>query len=209
MSDFEAPDWITAKHDVSRETWLKISEYLRLLKAWSRKTNLIGPKEWPNIWTRHVDDSLALLPHITTPALIYDMGSGAGFPGLILACALYDRPDTRVVMVESLTKKTAFLSTVRRELSLNAEVIKGRAEDHIASLKPNFVTARAVAPLETLLKLAEPALSKTAIGLFHKGANVNQEISKANESWLYDIKLDNHAPDAYIVKIQNLGRKPS
>jgi 16S rRNA (guanine527-N7)-methyltransferase len=169
---------------VSRETWKRLEGLVALLERWNAKTNLVAGLD--DVWTRHVADSLQLLDHVPADARIFvDLGSGGGFPGLVLAAALLDRPGGKMHLVESVQRKAAFLREASRTLGVAAEVHAQRIED----LDPNtlgkidVVTARALAPLPQLLELAHPLLEKGAIGLFPKGKDVNRELTQARESW--------------------------
>ena len=168
-----------AANDVSRETLDRLDRIISELDVWRQKSNLIGPKEWPQIWTRHVGDSWQLLDHIPEAARIVDLGSGAGFPGLILAAA---RPKAHVTMMESVGKKCAFLRAAIEAASLNAAVYQGRIEA-APPIKADFVTARAFAPMPQLLEYASPWLRKGATGLFPKGERWKEEVTEALQKW--------------------------
>ena len=167
--------------DVSRETLSRIERVVDLLAEWRKKLNLVGPREMEHVWARHVLDSAQLLPIVGHAPNILDIGSGAGFPGLILACDCVDT-DGHVAMVESVGKKCAFLSTVIADLSLPARVHNKRVE----ALDPapvDFVTARALAPLPKLLSYTAPWIGAGATGLFFKGEHWRDELTDAQEYW--------------------------
>lgn len=169
---------------VSRETWSRLESLVALLDRWNAKTNLVAGLD--DVWTRHVADSLQLLDHVPADARTYvDLGSGGGFPGLVLAIGLADHPGARVHLVESVQRKAAFLREAVRTLHLPAEVHARRIEDlDIGTLgKIDVVTARALAPLPQLCELVQPLLENGAIGLFPKGKDVNRELTQAGESW--------------------------
>ena len=147
-----------AANDVSRETLDRLDQVIATLDVWRQKSNLIGPKEWPQIWTRHVGDSWQLLDHIPETARVVDLGSGAGFPGLMIAAA---RPSGHVTMVESVGKKCAFLRAAIDAAGLPASVHQGRVEA-APPISAEFVTARAFAPMPKLLDYAAPWLRKGA-----------------------------------------------
>ena len=168
-----------AANDVSRETLDRLDRIISELDVWRQKSNLIGPKEWPQIWTRHVGDSWQLLDHIPEAARIVDLGSGAGFPGLIIAAA---RPKAHVTMMESVGKKCAFLRAAIEAVSLNAAVYQGRIEA-APPIKADFVTARAFAPMPQLLEYASPWLRKGATGVFPKGERWKEELTEALQKW--------------------------
>jgi 16S rRNA (guanine527-N7)-methyltransferase len=168
-----------AANDVSRETLDRLDRVIATLDVWRQKSNLIGPKEWPQIWTRHVGDSWQLLDHIPQTARVVDLGSGAGFPGLIIAAA---RPEGHVTMVESVGKKCAFLRAAIDAAGLPASVHQGRVEA-APPISAEFVTARAFAPMPELLDYAAPWLRKGAIGVFPKGERWKEELTAARQRW--------------------------
>ena len=185
--------------DVSRESWPAIQQFVDLLLLWQDKINLISPATIDQIWTRHVLDSLQLLPLLPAGAShIADLGSGSGFPGLPLAIASGKTVD----LYESNNKKAAFLREALR-------ITKARGVVHIARLGsanklPNskiadVVTARALAPLTELLALAEPFLAKGAIGLFHKGKEVETELSEAAKLWKFSYNTHVSSTDSRAV----------
>ncbi|MFN4225170.1 MAG: 16S rRNA (guanine(527)-N(7))-methyltransferase RsmG [Hyphomonas sp.] len=170
-----------AAYDVSRETLDRLDRVITALGVWRLKTNLIGPKEWPQIWTRHVGDSFQLLDHIPETARVVDLGSGAGFPGLIIAAA---RPGGYVTMIESVGKKCAFLRAAIEAAGLSACVHQGRVES-APEIKAEVVTARAFAPLPELLDYAAPWLCNGATGLFPKGERWKEELTSARQRWIF------------------------
>ena len=166
---------------VSRETLERLDRYVSLLDEWRQKLNLVGPKEMDHVWARHVYDSAQLIPLIKPGSSIIDIGSGAGFPGLVLAAQAAETGGT-VRMVESVGKKCAFLSTVISELGLPARAISGRIE----SLEPDsvgYITARALAPLPKLIGYAAPWIDRGATALFFKGSSWREELTAAQEYW--------------------------
>lgn len=168
-----------AANDVSRETLDRLDRIISELDVWRQKSNLIGPKEWPQIWTRHVGDSWQLLGHIPETARVVDLGSGAGFPGLIIAAA---RPNAHVTMMESVGKKCTFLRAAIGAGGLDAAVYQGRIEA-APPIKADIVTARAFAPMPQLLEYASPWLRKGATGVFPKGERWKEELTEARQRW--------------------------
>lgn len=176
-------DDVLKRCNVSRETLDRIEQVLGVLAQWRPRMNLMGPREWPDIWTRHVEDSLQLLPHLGSREVrLLDMGSGAGFPGLILAAALKGRGE--VTLVESVGKKAAFLAAAAQAAGLPARVEAQRVEA-LAPFPVTHVTARALAPLPKLLDLAAPWLATGATGLFLKGKTWAEELTLAQERWTF------------------------
>jgi 16S rRNA (guanine527-N7)-methyltransferase len=168
---------------VSRETMERLETHRRLLAEWSQRMNLVGPKELEAYWSRHALDSAQLLKLAPAGATRWvDLGSGAGFPGLTLACFLAERPGAVVHLVESTAKKAAFLRAVAEEAHLPVKVFNQRIEDFGADEGPyDVVTARALAPLNRLIAYAKPILDRGALGLFHKGADVDAELAAAKD----------------------------
>lgn len=170
-------------YNVSRESLAGIRAYVELLLTWQRRINLIGPATVESVWERHIHDSLQLLPLIPSGATsIAELGSGAGIPGLIVAIA----GGLEAHLYDSNSKKSAFLREAIRQTGARAHVHTMRLED-LASQpdlpKAQCVLARALAPLPLLLDHAEPFLSAGAIGLFHKGQDVDLELTEATKYW--------------------------
>jgi 16S rRNA (guanine527-N7)-methyltransferase len=174
---------------VSRETWARLDALVAMLLERQRVMNLIAASTIPTLWTRHVADSLQLLTHASAARRWIDLGSGAGFPGLVIACALAGTPGSEVHLVESRKKKAAFLQDVVDALSLPALVHPARIEDFDVRAKFDVVTARALAPLTKLIGYAIPLLKSGAIGLFPKGQDVEAELTEASKSWKLDTEL--------------------
>lgn len=165
---------------VPRETIERLETHRRLLAEWSGRMNLVGPKELEAFWQRHALDSAQLLSLAPQAKRWADLGSGAGFPGLIVAAFLAGEPDAAIHLVESTGKKAAFLRAVAEEAALPVKVFNQRIEDFGAGEGPyDVVTARAVAPLNRLIPYAKPILDRGAQGLFHKGAEIDAELAAA------------------------------
>jgi 16S rRNA (guanine527-N7)-methyltransferase len=176
------------------------------LAEWNARMNLVGPSTLPQFWSRHAWDSAQLLP-LEPEALTWaDLGAGAGFPGLVLAILLRDRPGAHVHLVESLGKRCRFLQAVVEELALPATVHNARAES--LSLAVDVVTARAVAPLTRLLEYAEPYFNRGARGVFLKSADVAEEIADARKTWGFDAAILTSRSDSRgrILRIERLVR---
>lgn len=183
-------DAVAAAFGVSRESQEQLDAFVALLERWNRRVNLIGPATVPDIWARHVADSLQLLRYTPGDArIILDIGSGGGFPGVVLAIALAERPGVTVHLVESNRKKAAFLREAVRVTAAPAIVHAARIEDigpDVLSGRPDVVTARAVAPLAKLLAMTERFIAEGAVGLFLKGQHVDSELTEAARSWSID-----------------------
>lgn len=182
MPDTWAEERVAVATNVSRETLARLDTILAVLDDWRGRLNLIGPREWAHVWSRHVADSLQLAAILGEARDIVDLGSGAGFPGLVLAASM--PPPVHVTLVESVAKKCAFLRTAIEAAQLPANVLWARAET-LSPRPADAVTARAVAPLPRLLDLAAPWLESGAIGVFPKGENWRGELTAAQERWTF------------------------
>jgi len=185
----EDRDRALALTPVSRETSARLDRFVEVLLEWQQHTNLIAPSTEQTIWTRHIADSLQLLllaPKSQPGSQIWaDLGSGAGFPGLVIACALAEQKGVEVHLVESIGKKANFLREAVRAAGVPAEVHAVRIADFVkrAPKHIDVVTARALAPLPKLLTEAYPLLKRGARGLFPKGQDVATELTEAAKYW--------------------------
>jgi 16S rRNA (guanine527-N7)-methyltransferase len=168
---------------VSRETCDRLQRIVDVLGDWRLRTNLIGPAEWDRVWRRHVLDSVQLLPLLPETGQILDLGSGAGFPGLVIAaCRPAGAGD--VILVESVGKKCAFLRAAIEAAMLPAQVRQVRVES-LPYDAATAVMARAFAPLPKLLDYAAPWLEAGAIGVFPKGERWQEELTAAQKQWKF------------------------
>lgn len=198
-------------YNVSRETFLKLETYVTLLKDWQKKFNLVSNSSLPDVWTRHIADSAELFKHIPQNAKrLYDMGSGAGFPALVLAVMAQElSPELRITLIESITKKTLFLNKVKTVLNLkNVNIVNDRAEN----LKPSSVdviTARAMTALDGLFKYASRFCTRETVLIFPKGRSYQSEIDEALKHWNFHVEVlpNPVSEDGVILKIKNLRRK--
>jgi 16S rRNA (guanine527-N7)-methyltransferase len=193
---------------VSRETADRIDRFVALLLDWQRHTNLIGSSSEPILWTRHIADSLQLLDLAPGAKIWADLGSGAGFPGLVIACALADTAGVEVHLIESIGKKAAFLREAVAATGAPAVVHAERIAD-FAKHSPSHldvVTARALAPLPKLLTEAYPLLKTGATGLFPKGQDVVAELTDTAKYWNIQSRLVSSRtdPKAKILVVQKL-----
>lgn len=164
---------------VSRETLDRLKAYADLLLVWNKKINLIGPSTAPDLWTRHMLDSAQLFPLIPTGTrTLVDLGSGAGFPGLVLG--IMGIPG--ITLVESDQRKCAFMREAARIAGASVTVLAKRIED-IAPFPADVITARALAPVAELLAWSAPFLTKSSLFIFPKGQNVEVELTEAHKRW--------------------------
>ena len=170
---------------VSRETLARLDAFVELLLLWQKRINLIAPSTIPRIWTRHIADSLQLIPLAPAARVWVDFGSGGGFPGIPIACALAETPGALVHLVESNGKKAAFLREAVRVTQAPAKVHVLRAEKFGESCAETVhtVTARALAPLKVLCDQVFPLIARGTIGLFPKGQDVEAELTQASKYW--------------------------
>jgi len=182
---------------VSRETAAKLDDFISDLLKWQQRVNLIAPSTAGQLWTRHVADSLQLLQLAPGARKWIDLGSGGGFPGVVIAAALAER-EGHIDLVESNAKKAAFLRETVRRLALPALVHAARIEDFVSRYADSaeIVTARALAPLVELLGYAEPLLKKGAQALFPKGQDVEAELTAASKYWKIGARLAPSLTDA-------------
>jgi len=198
---------------VSSETEARLDRYVALLLEWQIKTNLVAPSTLPNLWTRHISDSLQLLSLAPSAKTWVDLGSGGGFPGVVLACALAEMPGANVHLVERNAKKAAFLREAVRITSAAATVHLagiGDIVDRIGS-RVDCVTARALAPLHQLVGYAEPFVSGGAKALFLKGQDVEAELTEATKYWNIEPRLHSSRTGGHgwIVELDRIERRSS
>jgi 16S rRNA (guanine527-N7)-methyltransferase len=196
---------------VSRETETRLDRFVDLLLAWQAKTNLVAPSTLPALWTRHVADSLQLLSLAPEAKIWVDLGSGGGFPGMILACALADTPGAVVHLIERNAKKAAFLREALRVTAAAGTVHLAAIEDIVDRVPGpiDCVTARAVAPLHQLIGFAEPLVKRGAKTLFLKGQDVEAELTEATKYWnirphLHSSRTGGHG---WIVELDQIERR--
>ena len=168
-----------AAFPVSRETADKLRAYAELLKKWQPKINLVGPATIPDLWRRHFLDSAQLLAHLPDGPVL-DLGSGAGFPGLVLA--ILRGTGDPIHLVESDSRKCAFLREAARITAAPAVIHTSRIET-LKNFEIRAITARALASLATLLTLAEPFLAHSPKCLFLKGEKLEDELTEAAKDW--------------------------
>ena len=196
---------------VSRETLQRLDVFVETLLTWTAHTNLIGTSTIPHLWTRHIADSLQLLDLAWNARVWVDLGSGAGFPGLVIACALADTPGAEIHLVESIGKKVAFLREAVHTTGVPAVVHHERIEKFVDGFhrKPDVVTARALAPLKSLLDQSFSLLKTGAMGLFPKGQDVDAELTEATKYWNIKVNLVPSRTDSKgrVVVVHTLERR--
>ncbi|MFM9889225.1 MAG: 16S rRNA (guanine(527)-N(7))-methyltransferase RsmG [Rickettsiales bacterium] len=177
---------LNTQPDVSRETTSRLEQYVALLLKWNGTINLIGRATVDDIWDRHIADSLQLMGLITPDtARIADLGSGAGLPGLVIACCL---PDAPITLVERDQRKAAFLLQAAQELGLKRVRVIAKSLETIDETF-DIITARALTSLDLLCGFAWPLMGVNTICLFPKGADFAREIEEAQRNWQFSYQL--------------------
>jgi 16S rRNA (guanine527-N7)-methyltransferase len=201
------PEAFAAACDVSRETLEGLRRYADILVKWQKSVNLVSPDSLKDLWRRHMLDSAQLRPHLPPEAQsLVDLGSGAGFPGLVLA--ILGVPD--VHLIESDARKCVFLAEAARAAGLppgNPVIHPARLED-VIDLKADIVTARACAPLARLLTYAEPFLHVDSTCLFLKGGRVEEELTEAAKTWRMQVERfpSLSDPSGTILRMKQVAR---
>lgn len=206
---------------VSRETLRRLNLYESLLRVWQPRINLVANATLPEVWDRHFADSAQLLPLIPGGAKRFvDLGSGGGFPGLVLAIMLQERveqgvnqPDGwRFTLIESDRRKCAFLREVARQAGVAVEILSTRIENPETQARvghADVISARALAPLDRLLGYAAPLFGDGTVGLFLKGQSAKAEVEVALSKWVFEFTLvpSVTAADSSIVVVRNLQQR--
>ena len=205
-------------YNVPRETIEQFAEYHNLLIQYQEKTNLVGSGTISNIWVRHFSDSAKLTSRIISfknnakrSIRVCDVGSGAGFPGLVCLLILSSqKKKIQMTLIESNKKKCQFLNLVKKKLMLSVSIISERVEK--VEEKYDVIMSRAVAPLNILLRLLMPLSGKDTILLLPKGKNYQKEIEKAKKLWNFSYKIVKNSylldkSGGVTLEIVNLKRK--
>ena len=193
--------------NVSRETLKSFYEYESLLSKWNSKINLISKSTLKDIWNRHFLDSGQIIKHVNVPGKRWvDVGSGAGFPGLVVSLLLKDRKiDCDMILVEKNIKKVFFLNEVVRRLDLNVKVVNGNIRN-IEPLNADILTARAFSELENLMEIAHAHKKETGVCLFLKGENYRLELDKTLNYWFFDYDIVDSLSNVSgkIIRVKNI-----
>jgi 16S rRNA (guanine527-N7)-methyltransferase len=196
---------------VSRETEARLDRYVELLLEWQAKTNLVAPSTLAHLWTRHVSDSLQLLTLRPGAKRWADLGSGGGFPGVVVACAIAETPGALVHLVERNAKKAAFLREALRVTNSPGTVHLADIGDSVDRITGpvDCVTARALAPLHQLIGFAEPLVNQGATALFLKGQDVESELTEATKYWNIQPRLHSSRTGGrgWIVELDHIKRR--
>lgn len=202
-NDVEVPDWL----NVSRETLLKLFDFCDMVKKWNPAINLISKSGVTEIWNRHLIDSAQLIRQMPSHGRLWcDLGSGGGFPGIVLAILARElQPEVKVLLVESDRRKSVFLSEAARILDLTVCVKTQRIEE-LEPQNVDVLTARALASLPTLCSYAHRHLKVDGVAIFPKGASAAQEIAEARKLWQFDCdKMESFTdPSAVVLAVRNI-----
>ena len=198
------------KYNVSRETIDLLKTYEASLNEWQNKMNLVSNKSLSDAWNRHFEDSMQLFDLLPQDIeIVYDFGSGAGFPGMVLAVMAKEKtPYLKFKLVESIGKKTLYLKHVKDVTGANVEVINNRIE----KIKPEIagaITSRAMCSLTELLKYSRPFCNNNTKMIFLKGRNYNEELQIAKKEWNFKLEIlpNKESADGVILIITNLHHK--
>ena len=203
-------DRALALMNVSRETLERLDAYVGLLRRWQGIKNLVGPATLAEVWTRHVGDCHQLVPLGGTARVWADIGSGAGFPGLVVAISIRERPGAQVHLVESNNRKAAFLREVARETGAPVTVHPRRIEDVLPGLTGvEVLTARALAPLPQLMLWGKSLIDAGTLGLFLKGEDAVNESATVRSDPAYAVALvpSRTQPGAHVVQVRAVAPK--
>jgi len=199
INDFQA------ETQVLTETLARLDKYKSTLIQWQKKVNLVSPKSLNDLWRRHMLDSAQLFPYLETVKMpIYDLGSGAGFPGLVLAIMGIKN----IHLVESDNRKCTFLREVNALTKADVTIHNVRIEK-LGAVVPGLVIGRGLSALDSLLAYADPILSKDGFCLFLKGQKTEQELTVAHKNWMMRTEQFKSLtdPTGVILKIDNVSRK--
>lgn len=201
----DGPETFAKAFDVSRETLDRLSRYAEILCKWQPIQNLVAPKTLPDLWNRHIADSAQLMALAPNARIWVDMGTGAGFPGMVIAILLANQGECGVHLIESNARKCAFLGEVARETEAAVTLHNERVEALDASGPlghVDIVTARAVAPLNRLLEFSAPLFGAETRGLFLKGRRASEEVDAALEAWTFRHQAHSSKTDAEGVILE-------
>jgi len=179
MNDSPVPDWL----NVSRETLAALQAFADEVRRWNPAINLVSKNSLPDIWQRHLLDSAQLYP-LGGNGLWLDMGSGGGFPGVVMGIM----GAQNMVMIESDQRKSTFLREVSRKMGLQNQIITARLED-VPAMQAQTITARALAPLTDLIGLAQRHIAPQGRAIFPKGRGFQAEIDQAKQDWVFNCQV--------------------
>lgn len=198
-----------AQFDVSRETLERLEVFEQVIRKWNPKINLVSKNSLNDLWSRHILDSIQVFR--CAPENIrhwVDIGSGGGFPGVIVGILCADEsPETKVTLIESDQRKCAFLRNAARECGVSIQVVSGRIEA-VEPQDADVLSARALADLSDLLAFSERHLSENGLAIFPKGETWKKEVDNSQAQWSFDLETvkSQTEPSAVILKIKGVAR---
>lgn len=207
----ENPKVFLKKH-LSKQAYEKLEKFQKILRKWNRGTQLVSKSTLDFMWSRHILDSAQLYPLIAgrDKNFVIDIGTGGGFPGIVLACISSElAPNNFFFLVEANSFKASFLTSVSRQLDLRTFSSFARMENLENQFSANFITARAVTRLDTLLEWSEKHLARNGKALFLKGKSVAREIEEAQVKWQFDYtRLPSWtSKDGVVLVVENIRKK--
>ncbi|QAX31472.1 16S rRNA (guanine(527)-N(7))-methyltransferase RsmG [Leisingera sp. NJS204] len=194
--------------DVSRETLQRLEAFEQVIQKWNPKINLVSKSSLEHLWMRHIADSIQVFRCTDPVGHWVDIGSGGGFPGLIVAILAADEaPDMKVTLIESDQRKSAFLRTAARECGVKTTVLTERIEQ-VEPQRADILSARALADLSTLLEFSERHLGSEGMALFPKGESWKKEVNNARQQWQFVAEQVKSLTEqeAVILKIREVAR---
>ncbi len=198
-------------YTVSRETYQKLEQLVALLNEWQAKFNLVSNNSLPDVWQRHIADSAQLFKYLNNQVdSVYDVGSGAGFPALVLAIMAQEQyPDMKFTLIESVTKKTLYLNAVKTALNLNNVTILNQRTEDLTLPPADVITARAVASLDKLLGYVFKFTTRQTKLIFPKGKSYREELEGAGKMWNFKLSVckNETSEDGVVLLLENLRRK--
>ena len=204
MTNYELLDSMS----VSRETLDRLETFESVIRKWNPRINLVSRLSMEELWTRHIIDSIQVYRNAPKAGVWTDIGSGGGFPGLMVAIVAADEnPQMKVTLIESDQRKSVFLRTAARECGVDVKVLAERIEK-VPLQRAGVMSARALADLNTLLGFTDRHLDKSGVALFPKGINWKDELEVARQYWHFEAEAITSLtePNAVILKIQGVTR---
>lgn len=196
------------QYNVSRETFQKLQDFVALLQEWNAKMNLVSKNSLEDVWQRHVLDSVQLIKYLPSDInCLVDIGSGAGFPGVMLAILMQEKlPAAKVILVESITKKTVYLKDVCTKLGLTNTTVENNRIENISIKNVDVITARAVAALDVLCSYAFDLATKNTRMLLLKGRSYADEVTAAEQKWKFNLQVypNLYSSDGVVLELSNL-----
>lgn len=201
-------DFELQKYNVSRETIRKLEQFVEILRDWNSKMNLVSKNSMDCVWERHVLDSLQLVEYLPMDlSYLVDIGSGAGFPGMVLAIVMAEKfPAAKITLVESIAKKTMYLNDVCQKLGLQNVQIENNRVENVVFKGVDIITARAVASLDVLCGYAYKISQKNTGLLFLKGRSYKEEDAAAQKNWKYNLRIhpNKYSDDGVVMELHDL-----